>query len=44
MISQNLHVQNQLHDDLSERVQLGFDQFLHSFLLAQCVNSVLFDH
>ena len=30
-VPQNLNVQNQLHDDLSEKVQLGFDQFLHSF-------------
>ena len=25
MVSQNLHVQNQLHDDFSARVQLGFN-------------------
>ena len=32
MVPQNLLVQNQLHDDFSPRVQLGFNQFLHSFL------------
>ena len=25
MVPQNLHVQNQLHDDFSARVQLGFN-------------------
>ena len=32
MVPQNLLVQKQLHDDFSARMQLGFDQFLHSFL------------
>ena len=31
MVPHNLHVQNQLHDDFSPRVQLGFNQFMHSF-------------
>ena len=32
MVPQNLLVQKQLHDDFSARMQLRFDQFLHSFL------------
>ena len=31
MVPQNLLVQKQLYDDFSARMQLGFDQFLHSF-------------
>ena len=33
MIPQNLHVQNQLHDDFSARVQLGFNQFWILFMV-----------
>ena len=34
MVPQNLYVQNQLNDNFSARVQLGFNQFADTFVFA----------